>query len=1258
MPTEVPISGLSIAHDAPRALGAAVHFTASVVSGVNVSYTWDFGDGSSGAGQTASRIYLGAGVYPVTLVGRNAGSALTVTAPVTVTEPPISGLAASASLTAALGAPTRFTASVASGGANVLFQWRFGDGQTGNGPSVSHIYAAAGVYTALVTATNSAGSASASLSTTILSVATKIDCTQSALIGAINAAPNNGTINLDGNCRYLLTSATFTSAFSGLSGVLIDANKGLIVEGNGAIIERAPGAPAFRLLISTKPGLTIRNVTLRNGQPTLGGGGAIQANAVMTLSGVALENNRTTTGDGGALNANSAVNLVNTTFLNNAASGYGGALAFVPAFANSPLNVDRSAFFSNTALIGGGFYVQGTDARVTNTLFAENTAGNSGSAIYANSTATLTLQHSVVRNALLNPGRAVYIWGPGSVQNSIIVNQAMGVVAGTAGKSVTENYNVFYGNNANTSAVNGASVVSGGASKAADPKFVDAVNRNFRLLSTSPAIDAGAPSGSSVDADGNPRPYPGAGIDSGAYEYQGAGSPSLSIVKQGAPWIAAAQAMTFVIQVSNNSLFTATNLRVTEQLPAGAAWVHGGSFGGGAVTWDLPLLSPNTARAFTYTAVPSQTLVSASYWVTSANNSAVVAYGPVVTIAVKNILGASPFRPNPDGFSFANFGDIQDSDLTANDLIKLFGADKVCKTQTGGCVLTAAAEQWRLAWLQVSTGGHCFGMAVASEGIWRDPVLTPGQFQAGAGQTFDLAKANARGFVMQNFLLQGTQPLTPANAPMSVTATGAMTVVNALLANFNAGIALDDYVLTFRKLDGSGGHAVSPYAVEQASAGEYWIYVYDNNYPNNNDRVFKVNAATNGWVYDGGAINPLAPPSTYTGTATSNTIQVSSVNRNRNYPKNCLFCKNGTGTITGRLVLSNAVPVTNAFVIAESGSSGTTPAATRPDANGYYTLTQLFTGTYQLTPKSGSAVFAPVNRVVIVSAGTLAPNQNFTVTSGAPALAQSETNLPGKDARASTAERVGMLNILMSGEGRILVTRGDGARVGQDAAGNIINEIPGATTQDLLLGSELNTPPSLLIPHDAGMTYSIRIASTANAFLNDVSTVDVMLIAPGSVVRLQGLALNGGAQVDVSTLGFAPDANEVSFQTSALDGDMPSVLMALSPGNGPDYTLRVNDVDLGPNQALRMVFDAANGRLTLENNASAVNTMSLNVERLNTDGSRDLFASAAITDGARFGAVLELGYTWDGVSAPVISALDARTLPPALLYAYLPMVRR
>ena len=118
-----------------------------------------------------------------------------------------------------------------------------------------------------------------------------------------------------------------------------------------------------------------------------------------------------------------------------------------------------------------------------------------------------------------------------------------------------------------------------------------------------------------------------------------------------------------------------------------------------------------------------------------------------------------------------------------------------------------------------------------------------------------------------------------------------------------------------------------------------------------------------------------------------------------------------------------------------------------------------------------------------------------------------------------------MLNILMSGEGRILVTRGDGAQVGQDAAGNIINEIPGATTQDLLLGSELNTPPSLLIPHDAGMTYSIRIASTANAFLNDVSTVDVMLIAPGSVVRLQGLALNGGAQVDVSTLGFMSETS-------------------------------------------------------------------------------------------------------------------------------------
>ena len=55
-----------------------------------------------------------------------------------------------------LHAATNFTATVA-GGTNISYTWNFGDGQNGSGKTSSHTYAATGVYTATVTATNNQG---------------------------------------------------------------------------------------------------------------------------------------------------------------------------------------------------------------------------------------------------------------------------------------------------------------------------------------------------------------------------------------------------------------------------------------------------------------------------------------------------------------------------------------------------------------------------------------------------------------------------------------------------------------------------------------------------------------------------------------------------------------------------------------------------------------------------------------------------------------------------------------------------------------------------------------------------------------------------------------------------------------------------------------------------------------------------------------------------------------------------------------------
>ncbi len=79
---------------------------------------------------------------------------------VAVHDRPITGLTATSSSPTALGNMTAFTATV-TGGSNVTYQWTFGDGTAMGGNPVYHVYNTAGSYTVLVTATNSAGSLTA-----------------------------------------------------------------------------------------------------------------------------------------------------------------------------------------------------------------------------------------------------------------------------------------------------------------------------------------------------------------------------------------------------------------------------------------------------------------------------------------------------------------------------------------------------------------------------------------------------------------------------------------------------------------------------------------------------------------------------------------------------------------------------------------------------------------------------------------------------------------------------------------------------------------------------------------------------------------------------------------------------------------------------------------------------------------------------------------------------------------------------------------
>jgi hypothetical protein len=83
-----PITGLTASNDGPTPEGQPTTLSASVTGGTNVSYTWDFGDGLSGAGQPVTHVYPAIGEYTATVTAQNGISLATADTVVTI-EPAV-----------------------------------------------------------------------------------------------------------------------------------------------------------------------------------------------------------------------------------------------------------------------------------------------------------------------------------------------------------------------------------------------------------------------------------------------------------------------------------------------------------------------------------------------------------------------------------------------------------------------------------------------------------------------------------------------------------------------------------------------------------------------------------------------------------------------------------------------------------------------------------------------------------------------------------------------------------------------------------------------------------------------------------------------------------------------------------------------------------------------------------------------------------------------------------------------------------------
>jgi PKD repeat protein len=149
-PAGSPTASFSVS-PTPVTVGTAAIFdgTASTPgSGASqiVSYSWNFGDGTGGSGASVQHTFGAAGTYNVTLTVRNdrgISASTTQAIPATASAAPTARITFSPAAVVGGATTVNFsgtTSTAAPGRSIVAYAWDFGDGATGTGATVTHVF--------------------------------------------------------------------------------------------------------------------------------------------------------------------------------------------------------------------------------------------------------------------------------------------------------------------------------------------------------------------------------------------------------------------------------------------------------------------------------------------------------------------------------------------------------------------------------------------------------------------------------------------------------------------------------------------------------------------------------------------------------------------------------------------------------------------------------------------------------------------------------------------------------------------------------------------------------------------------------------------------------------------------------------------------------------------------------------------------------------------------------------------------------------
>ena len=225
------------------------------------------------------------------------------------------------------------------------------------------------------------------------------------------------------------------------------------------------------------------------------------------------------------------------------------------------------------------------------------------------------------------------------------------------------------------------------------------------------------------------------------------------------------------------------------------------------------------------------------------------------------------FRADKNGFTFANYGNGY-TDLTPDEVQRIYG-DKACKTKIDGkCVLHPQMKEWMDTMNKQMQGGHCTGISVTALRFFQNKLNVT---DYGAANVADLKIWDSEK-LQREIAYDWVGPSLPPIRQTIFIGTPSQ-VVDKLIDSFKPGAnATETYTVFIYKPGWQGGHAVTPYAVEDLGDGVAAILIYDNNWVQT-QRAILVDRKTDRWSYQA-SINPSVPSELYWGDASTQSLML------------------------------------------------------------------------------------------------------------------------------------------------------------------------------------------------------------------------------------------------------------------------------------------------------------------------------------------------------------------------------------------------